>query len=418
MRELLLVLSFKMASILRNVLLPSWKVQMKNLASVVVFGGFAVGTFLVARGVTAYLLETANIGLFLYHRFLSMILYVFFVTVNISNLIVCFATLYRSDEVGFLMALPISHAKIFLLRFVDNFFYSSSTMALIGVSAILGYASYFGFPWYLSVFCILGVFLPFMLIAGVVAVVTLMGLIKVAVIVGVRVLLSVVGVVYLGAVYFYFRSTNPVHLVTSVLEQYPAINGYFGNLDPPFVHFLPSHWVSEFLYWSVVGNTDRAAPHFMFLFFTMFGLVVLAGLLARKWYYRTWLTASDAQAMKATRSGSSARTPVFRFDQSTRAQSFLLGNNPQGQLIFKRDFWMFFRDPGQWLHFLLMIVLVLIFLITVQSLDLPQTLPLMRAVGYLVVFIFIGFLVASVALRFVCSKQTASGANTLRSPLR
>ena len=105
-----------------------------------------------------------------------MILYVFFVTVNMGNIIVCYATLYRSDEVQFLMSVPISHAKIFLIRFVDNFFYSSSTLALIGISALLGYGSYFGVPWYFYLFVTLFVFLPFMVIAGVMAVITLMGL--------------------------------------------------------------------------------------------------------------------------------------------------------------------------------------------------------------------------------------------------
>jgi len=409
MRELLLVLSFKMASVLHGVARPSWQAQMKNLASVIVFGGFAVGTFLVTRGITAYLLETAHIGLFLYHRFLSMILYVFFITVNISNIIVCFATLYRSEEVNFLMASPISHAKIFLVRFVDNFFYSSSTMALIGVSAVLGYSSYFGLPWYVSAFVILGVFLPFMLIAGITAVVTLMGLIKVAAVVGIRVLITVVAVVYLGAVYFYFRATNPVGLAASVMEHYPDVNAYFSNLDPPFVRYLPNHWVSEFLYWSVTGNPDRTAPYFMFLFFTMLGLIVLAGLLARKLYYKTWLSASEAQARRPSRRGAPGRAHLLRFDGMSWFQRLVFGRNTQMHVLVTRDFWMFLRDPGQWLHFLLMILLLMIFLISVQSLDLPMVLPMMRAVAFLVAFIFVGFLIASVALRFVFPALSLEG---------
>jgi ABC-2 type transport system permease protein len=409
MRELLLVLNLKAASFLKGVLRPDLSSQLKNLASVIVFGAFAIGTFIVARVVTEYLLDTAHIGLFLLHRFLSMALYVFFITVNIGNIIVCFATLYRSDEVAFMMSLPISHAKIFLVRFVDNFFYSSSTLALIGVSAILGYGSYFHLPWYFFVFFMFGVFLPFMLIAGIIAVLLLMGLIKIASRIGVRLLVASVSVVYLLAVYVYFHTTNPVGLVSEVMEHYPGIDSYFGSLDPPLVGYLPSSWVSEFLYWSVNGNTERAIPYFFLLFFTMIGFMAVAGLLARKYYYRTWLTASDAQAMKGTRNPSGFRSAFLSFDRTSLLQRIFLGREPQSISLFKRDFWMFFREPSQWLHLLLMVVLILIFLISIRTLDFRLGFPLMRAVGYMVVFLFIGFLMASIALRFVFPAASLEG---------
>ncbi|MDH4069754.1 MAG: hypothetical protein OEV30_04965 [Ignavibacteria bacterium] len=409
MRELLLVLQFKLTSFLKGIARPSWQAQLKNLSSLIVFGGFALGTFLVTKGVTGYLLETANIGLFLYHRFLSMVLYVFFITVNIGNVIVCYATLYRSEEVSFMMSLPISHAKIFLVRFVDNFFYSSSTLALIGIAAVLGYSAHFDLPWYVSFFSIVAVFLPYMLIAGIIAVITLMGLIRAAGLIGFRWLLTGVAGVYLGAVYFYFKTTNPVALVNAVMEHYPDVNAYFGYLDPPLVRYLPNHWVSEFLYWSVAGTPDRAIPFFMFLFFTMIGLITVAGLLARKLYYKTWLTVSDASALRGTRSGRHTGPGFLRFDRYPWFERVLLGNNMQTTSLFKRDFWMFFRDPGQWLHFLLMVLLLMIFMISVRSLELPATLPLMRAVSYLVVFMFIGFLIASIALRFVFPALSLEG---------
>jgi ABC-2 type transport system permease protein len=409
MRELLLVLNLKAASFLKGVLRPDLPSQLKNLASTIVFAGFAVGTFIVARVVTEYLLDTAHVGLFLLHRFLSMALYVFFVTVNVGNIIVCFATLYRSDEVSFMMSLPISHAKIFLVRFVDNFFYSSSTLALIGVAAILGYGSYLNLPWYFYLFFIFFVFLPFMLIAGILAVLTLMGLIKVATRIGVRALLAGVTVVYLSAVYLYFRTVNPVGLVSSVIEHYPAVDSYLGALDPPLVRYLPNHWVSEFLYWSANGSLERAVPYFFLLFFSMIGLIALAGLLARKFYYRTWLMASDAQAMRGSRSVSTGRSSILRFDRISPLQRLLLGRDLQTHALFKRDFWMFFREPSQWLHLLLMGVLVLIFLISVRTLDFRLGFPLMRAVGYLVVLLFNGFLVASIALRFVFPAVSLEG---------
>jgi len=399
MRELLLVLNLKSASILKSLFRQDSQSLFKMLASVLVFGGFALGMFFLARGVTTYLLQTAHIGLFLFHRFLSMLLYVFFITVNVGNIIVCYATLYRSQEVGFLMSLPISHAKIFLIKFVDNFFYSSSTLALIGFAILLGYGSYFHLPWYFYFFSVFFVFLPFMLIAGVIAVVTLMGLISVASRIGIRWLLGIVATGYVSVIYLYFKTTNPVQLVGEVMKHYPDVNTYFGYLDPPLVQYLPNHWVTEFLYWSVNGNFERAIPYFFLLFLTMAGLVVTAGLLARKYYYRTWLASSDLQAMRGSKS-SSFHLTVLEFGAESSIWKKLT-RSPQTEVLFKRDFWMFFRDPSQWLHLVLMALLIVIFLVSVGTLELHLIQPFMRAVSFLVVFLFNGFLIASIALRFV-----------------
>ncbi len=113
--------------------------------------------------------------------------------------------------------------------------------------------------------------------------------------------------------------------------------------------------------------------------------------------------------MKGSRTSTAGRSSFLRFDRTSTIQRLFLGKDLQSQALFKRDFWMFFREPSQWLHLLLMVVLVLIFLISVRTLDFRLGFPLMRAVGYLVVFLFNGFLVASIALRFVFPSVSLEG---------
>lgn len=400
MRDLLLVLRVRRAGFLAGVTSPDWQTVMKNLSSLLIFGGFGIGVYYLTRFTTVYLLDEAHIGQFLFHRFLSMLLYVFFITVNLGNMIVSYSTLYKSEEVSFLMALPISHAKIFLVKFVDNFFYSSSTLSLVGLAVLLGYGSVFGIPWYGTAFTALGVMLPFMLIAGILAVLLLMSLIGIAARIGVRWLIAIMVALYLAAIYFYFRVTNPVQLVQEVMRHYPDVNEYFGYLDPPLVRYLPNHWVTEFLYWSVNGEEARAVPYFTLLVLTTLGLIVFAGIVAKKYYYRTWVAASDADAMRGPR-----RPVRFRFMEfGTR---WRLG--PQAEVLIKRDFWAFVREPSQWLHLMLMLVLLLIFLVSIGSLELRLTQPFMQAVSFITVFLFNGFLIASIALRFVFPAVSLEG---------
>jgi ABC-2 type transport system permease protein len=393
MYELVLVLNIKAQTFLKSVFAWKWHTLLKNLSSLLIFGGFAVGVFFIARMTTQYLLFEAHIGMFLFHRFLSMLLYVFFVTINLGNMIVSYATLYRSQEVSFLMAHPVDHAKIFLIKFVDNFFYSSTTLSLIGFAVLLGYGSVFTLPWYSYLFVTFFVFLPFMLIAGILAVVTLMMLMKLAARIGIRRLLAVIAVVYLSAIYLYFKIVNPVQLVSEVMKHYPDVNEYFGYLDPPLVHYLPSHWVSEFFYWSTNGEIARAVPYFTLLLLTMLGLMIVAGFMARRYYYSSWVSAADALALGGRRHGRS-RMRFLEFGRKSPLE-------PQTDVIVKRDLWLFFREPSQWLHMVLMIVLILIFVISLSTLELKLSQPFLEAVTFLVVFLFNGFLIASMSLRFV-----------------
>jgi ABC-2 type transport system permease protein len=401
MRELLLILNLRAQGFLRSVFTTSWQSLLMNLSSVLIFGGFAVGVFFISRASTLYLLQEAHIGQFLFHRFLSMLLYVFFVTVNLGNMIVCYATLYRSQEVSFLMAMPVTHAKIFLIKFVDNFFYSSTTLSLVGFALLLGYGSCFNLPWYFYLVTIFLVLLPFMLIAGIVAVMVLMLLIKIAARIGIRWLLAIIVTSYLTVIYAYFRITNPIELVNEVMKHYPDVNEYFGYLDPPFVHYLPNHWVTEFFYWSINGDATRAIANLSLLFFTMVGLIVLAGLIARRYYYESWLAVSDAQTMMGS-SGKIFRLKLFEFGRRSVLR-------PQVDAIMKRDLWLFLREPSQWLHLLLMMVLLSIFLISMNSLEMRLSQPLLQAVSFLVVFLFNGFLIASIALRFVFPSVSLEG---------
>jgi len=393
MRELVLVLNVKAHILLKNLFDLRFQSVVKNLSSLIIFGGVAVGVFFLSRLSTLYLIQEAHIGQFLYHRFLSMLLYVFFVTVNLGNMIVCYATMFKSDEVKFLMGLPISHEKIFLLKFVDNFFYSSTTLTLLGLSWLLGYGSTYNMPWTFYFVAMFLVFLPFMLISGLLAVLILMGMIKVATRVGIRVLLATLVGVYLLVVYLYFQMTNPVQLVQEVMKYYPDVNQYFGYLDAPASRFLPNHWVSEFLYWSVRGEPEAALPWFFILVLVMLALMIIAALLAHKYYYTSWLSASDAQSFRLVRSGASR----FRFLQLAKAGRF----ERQLDVMMKRDFLMFFREPSQWLHLMLMSALLLVFLVSLSALELRLTQPLLQTTSFLVVFLFNGFLVASLQLRFV-----------------
>jgi ABC-2 type transport system permease protein len=82
---------------------------------------------------------------------------------------------------------------------------------------------------------------------------------------------------------------------------------------------------------------------------------------------------------------------------------------PQSGVLVRRDFWSFVREPSQWLHLVLMLILLGVFLVSVGSLELRSSQPFLQVVSFLAVLLFIGFLVASVSLRFVFPAVSLEG---------
>ena len=393
MYQLLHILKYKIVSGIKLKLEPRWNTVMKNLASVVVFGGFAVGAYFFSYNLTSYLIEEARIGQFLLHRFLSMFLFVFFVTISLGNILVSYSTLFKSPEARFLFTQPVSYFKIFLIKFLDNFFYSSTTFFLMGFAVIAGYGAFFGHPWYFYPLMMFGVFIPFMFLAACIAVVILLFVIRFTEFISIRYLAGIFVIGYIMIVFIFFRSVSPLVLVNNVLEQYPDIDQYFTGFDPWFLKYLPSHWVAELLYWSVQGSTQYVLLNGGQLLLCVGAVFAGAMMVGRRTYYPAWLLTINIRETRTSSEGSRLTRIIDLNAVSlfSRAVTVLL----------KRDLIRFLREPSQWVHFVLMFLLVTVFLISVGSLEAEFTDPFLMTVVFLVIFLFNAFLVAAIALRFV-----------------
>jgi ABC-2 type transport system permease protein len=191
-------------------------------------------------------------------------------------------------------------------------------------------------------------------------------------------------------------------MVQEVMRRFPNVDAYFGELDAPLTRYLPNHWVAEFLYWSVSGDSVRATAYFLILLGTLVALLALAAAVAGRFYYPGWAAAGDVSA---------ARPPVpggrrwFRWLEFGRPGPFA----PALDVILRRDAWAFFREPSQWLHLLMMLLLLVVFVISMGSMEMKLTQPLMQTVSFLVVFLFNGFMIASICLRFVFPAVSLEG---------
>lgn len=373
----------------------------RGVGSLMVFGGFATGAYVLSHEITQYVLEVPKIGLFLFHRFIAMMLFVFFISVNLGNIIVSYATLYRSPEVAYLLTKPVSYSTIFVLKFLDNFLYSSTTLFLVAFMVLVGYGSYFGYPWWAIAAMMVLVLIPFMFLSACLAVIILMTIMKIAGRIGFRRVMALLSGLYLIMVYLFFRFSNPVRLIEETAKYYPNIDINLGQLDPFFARFLPSHWVAEFLFFVSRGEFLRGFPMALLLVLVAAGMFVLCLLIANRFYYRSWLVTFQFQA-ESNVPRAQRRARFFDF----RKESIF---PPVLESLLKKEYFTFFREPSQWIHLAVMIVLISVFVSSIRGLNFILRVAELPALTYLVLYTFGGFLSASLALRFAFPMLSLEG---------
>jgi ABC-2 type transport system permease protein len=369
---------------------------LKNLGTSLVYIFFAVGIYFFAENIIAYLLEDAKIGLYLLHRFIFIFMFVFFLTVNIGNIVVSYSTFFKTREVSFLLTCPISFTKIFLIKFFDNFFYSSSTLLLIITAAISAYVSYFSLQWYIIPFAILFLILPFMLIAGTLGAVILLVILRFASTLGIKKVLATIASVYAASIVLFYIFSSPVQLVTEVFEYFPNINYYFGFLESPVIKLLPNHWVADALYWISSGKFLASGWYVYLLMMSFIFFFLIALLLAKKWFYRTWLMFLNLSSDISAKKKNNGKT-VFSFEKKSSLK-------PGREALIKRELLLFIREPSQWAHFLIMFFLISVFILSISNIDvmiLNAYNIYLKSIIYLTIYLFNVFLIASMSLRFI-----------------
>jgi ABC-2 type transport system permease protein len=390
---LLHILSYKMRSFVKASFDLRAAIIVRGLGSVAVFGAFALGAFWFSNTITRFVLEQTRAGLFLYHQFISMMLFVFFMAVNMGNVLVAYSTLYRSPEVAYFMTKPVEALHIFILKFLDNFLYSSGTLFLMGFMVLLGYGTYFGYPWYFFLAVMVFVLIPFMLLSASLAVVILMAIMKAAGRFGFRKIMTLLFFLYAMIIGVFFRFSNPVGLVEEVNRHHRLSDIQMESLIPTFLSYLPNQWVASFLQHLAQGDGWSSVWYVWQLLAVT--LIVFSFLLwvASKFYYRSWLISLQVQSL--------ALAPYH--PNRLRLIDFRRGHifAPQWEVLLKKEYYCFLREPSQWIHLLVMVILTAVFMVSVGGLNLRLRVVDVQLLTYLTLFAFGGFMTSSLALRFV-----------------
>jgi ABC-2 type transport system permease protein len=398
MKDLLLVLKYKIILFMKTNTPLTFASIAKSIGISIIYSAFAVGFFIFTKSTIRYLIDVTAIGSFLLHRFIMVILFMFFVSINIGNIVVSYSTLFKSGETAWFFTKPVSFSKVFLIKFLDNFFYSSTTLLLIVSAALLGYGVYFKLEWYFYPFALFIVILPFMFSAGSLGAILLLIILRLSGRYGLKKVIGTLGVIYASWIIGFYFLSSPIDLVRKVFAYFHHVNlnQYFGFLENPFIKYMPNSWVADSFYWITQGQFHRAEPLIILNLLFSVMLFGLSMFIAKKWYYKTWLISLELNTFSKLRSSPDAG--IFSFNNKSSLKSL-------DEVMFKREFHLFFREPGQWVHLCVMLFLMGIFISGISGIKILLVEnyynDYLKTIIYLVVSLFSIFMVAALSLRFV-----------------
>jgi len=416
MKELALILKYKIRNGRRGLFAPQpenlLRLGVNLLAGVLLFAG----AYWFFHYIFTYLQGLHEIGSLLMDKVVSLAMLTFFMMLALSNLVISFSTLFKSKQTELLLSFPTRHLNSFVARFIDNCIYSTWAFLFLALPLLASYGEVQGFRgWqYLTLFS-LGL-VPFVLIPATLGVgFSLLLFYLRRFTKPVNIILPLVALVAL-AMWLYLQANNPRSLSLSSLEDFRILNSYLSNLKAVSFSYLPHVWFSESLKALTAENARGLFVYLLALATTTIFLFRMLVLLSEKIYFRGWLASEErSPGQKAGRRVWSRKLRfLFRFDP-------LFWLPPDTKALVMKDLKLFIREPSQWAQFTILLVLLILYLVNLGQL--PLTLggqQLWETVITFANFAFCGFILATLAVRFVFPSISMEGASiwsTGSSPL-
>jgi ABC-2 type transport system permease protein len=361
------------------------------------FFGFLFWSFIfgVLYRLLIYFRGVPEIGPLLAGKLLGLILVGFFSILLLSNVITALSSFFLAKDLDLLVSGPVDWLKLYGAKLLETIVNSSWMVALMAVPMFTAYGIVYDGGWWFPLVA-LGVFLPLVIIPGVIGSVVTLVLVNVFPARRTRDILSVIAVLAAGGVVLLFRVVRPERLARP--EGFRSLVDFVAVLRTPTSPLLPSEWASETVMSWLQFRLDYLP---LYLLWTTAGAAIVFGALMHRWLYVKGFSKAQESAERWARSG------VVH-----RASMTLL--RPLG--ILKRELVMkevrlFFRDTTQWSQLILLAVLVVVYVFNIKFLPLTAegiTFFLVNVVPFLNL-VLAGFVLASIAARFIFPAVSLEG---------
>lgn len=356
----------------------------------------ALAIALAAFWVTWQIADFAELGDYLLRVGLSWLFLTFLSFLAFSGVVTALSTFFLSDDLRLLLAAPVTPARLFHARFLRTLV-QSSWMIVVFLAPLLtgiGVARCAPPSFYLTAVLTI---VPFSIIPVALGTAATLLLVNVFPARRARDILMLMGLIFAASIVVLVRYIQPERLMR--VESLPDITGFFASLQSPITPLLPSFWAGEALFASLQGGRDLL--HLAALWTTALALMVMVRAAHERWHFTGFSSAQEARKARFS-----------RFELLDRTARMLPLSTVRRHLLVK-DAKVFLRDVSQWSQLLLLLALVLVYLFNFRVLDLeriPYMSGVIKNVYAFVNLAMAGFVMATVAVRFVFPGVSAEGA--------
>jgi ABC-2 type transport system permease protein len=361
------------------------------IVGLVVCGALFRGAHWLTLHLTAY----DEFGDYLLRLGLSWLFMTFLAFLAFSGVVTALSTFFLADDLRLLMAAPVSAPRLFLARFTRTVG-QASWMVVTFITPVLlgvGVARCAPVGYYITAALTVAPFAVIPVAIG--SAVTLM-LVNVFPARRARDLLMLMSLLFAVGIILMLRYIQPERLLR--VETLPDITDFFATLQSPVTPLLPSFWAGEALFASLQGGADLL--HGGALWSTALAFTVLLGAADSRWQFSGY-----------SRSQESPKTRFSRLLFVERVARLLPLSTVRRQLLVK-DAKVFLRDVSQWVQLLPLVALVLLYLYNFSVIDLnrvPYMSGVLKSVYAFVNLGMAGFVIATVAVRFVFPAVSSEG---------
>jgi ABC-2 type transport system permease protein len=281
-----------------------------------------------------------------------------------SNLIIGYSTLFKSRETTWLLSLPLPPPNIYRWKFIEALVVSSWALLFLSAPLMMAYGRVHDAPpiFFLEMAV---VFIPFVIIPALLGSWAVIFLIRVL---GYREVKNVVLLIALGIFLLLITGIKPVTDADAIAP------GDILSFDQLLHHtrisvnpFLPSAWLAQtVLAWSE-GLTERGLFYFLLLLsYAMMGLLVGFEFIGRS-FFSSWTIALSSRAARFQRKVAARRQRDRKPELLERLTNLLRPWSPPAAALVLKDARLFWRDPAQWIQFMIFFGLLCIYVVNLRN---------------------------------------------------
>lgn len=355
---------------------------LRTLTGVLLLAATYLGVYSLTRRGLEFLARFPDIGTVadaVTQRSLEGLFLVLMAGVAFSVLTGAIGTLFGSSDLPFLLAQPVSAARVFGLKVGETYVSSALLPAVFTVPVLVALGRHEGAPfvYYPLALAVLAALYALPVVLGALLALVLM---RVAPEGRANEVATAASVIAAAALILGMRALRPEQLTAMSPEEFESALAAFASFD---FGLMPSTWAADAV-WGALGG-QVAASAVLLAVVAVAGLAGLAAVAARA-YRSGWFRSLDTVGPRAARRVGSGRVPLWERPLAA------LG----GSIVIK-DLRLLLRDPSQWSQLLVLGALAGVYFISTSSLAVGMQ-QFRDAIGALNVA-FLAFLLAGVGIR-------------------